>query len=58
MIIMDDNNVIAESENFIIWVDDRDEEEKQYHVELGGLTLHFYADEFDELVTLFREVQA
>lgn len=54
---MEESNVIAETENFIIWLDDRDEEEQQYHVELGGVTLHFYSDEFEELLTLFKSVK-
>ncbi len=52
---MNENDVIAESENFIVWCG-AEEGEMVYHIELGGLTLHLDAEEWDELVTLFKSV--
>lgn len=52
---LDNQETMAESENFIIW---RSEEEDGflYHVELGAVTLHLTPEEWDELVVLFKEV--
>lgn len=56
---MDDNaldlDVLAESENFAVW---RSEEEAGYvfHLELGGITLHFASEEWLEVVALIKDV--
>jgi hypothetical protein len=52
---MSEEEMISETENFVIW---RSEEEDDtiYHVELGGITLHVSADEWEELVLLFKSV--
>jgi len=49
-------NIISETENFIIWRNDDDEDGVTYHVELGGVTLHLSAEEWDELVVLFKSL--
>jgi hypothetical protein len=55
-----DNNyetdVIAETENFAIWRSVEDDEGFIYHLELGGITLHIKADEWQEVVTLFKAI--
>jgi hypothetical protein len=55
---MSDNNnhefepdVLAETENFAIWRS-QEEDDTLYHVELGGVTLHLTAEEWEEFVTL------
>ncbi|MCA9985262.1 MAG: hypothetical protein KDE59_13235 [Anaerolineales bacterium] len=48
--------VLSETENFIAWRHE-DEDGVTYHLELGGLTLHISADEWDELVTLFKAIK-
>lgn len=47
---------IAETENFAVW---RSEEEDGfvYHVELGGVTLHVQAEDWEEVVTLFKSIR-
>lgn len=47
--------MISETENFAIW---RSEEKDGYvyHLELGGITIHINAEEWDEVVTLFKSV--
>lgn len=58
---MENNNtefepeVVSETENFAIW---RSEENEGYiyHLELGGITIHINAEEWDEVVTLFKSI--
>ncbi len=51
----DNLDIISESEHFAIW---RSEEEdgSLYHIELGGITLHLMADEWEEFLTLINDV--
>ena len=45
-------NTIAETENYLAWISEEPDGEKVYHLELGALTLHFFQEEWEELVTL------
>lgn len=47
--------VIAESDNFFIWRN-REEGEYLYHIELGGLTLHLFSEEWEEFLMLVKSV--
>jgi hypothetical protein len=49
-------DTLAQTENFVVWASD-DEGETVYHVELDVLTLHFYAEDWDELVTLIKDAE-
>jgi len=53
-------DVLAETENFgfAVWRNFEDEDGYVYHIELGGLTLHFSAEEWEELVVLIRNASA
>jgi hypothetical protein len=44
-------DVLAETENFAVWRS-QEEDDTLYHVELGGVTLHLTAEEWEEFVTL------
>ncbi|MFO7536993.1 MAG: hypothetical protein R6X32_02905 [Chloroflexota bacterium] len=46
-------DVLAETENFAIWRS-QEEDDTLYHVELGGVTLHLTAEEWEEFVTLIE----
>ncbi|MCO5183506.1 MAG: hypothetical protein M9928_12875 [Anaerolineae bacterium] len=46
-------NVIAETENFVVWYSEEDED-VVYHIELGGITLHVSSEEWDEFVVLVK----
>jgi hypothetical protein len=48
-----DADIISETENFAVW---RSQEGDGfvYHVEMGGLTLHLAADEWDEFIVLIK----
>ena len=48
-------DTIAETENYIAWRSDEPDGEVVYHLELGALTLHFFREEWDELVTLVKD---
>lgn len=50
---MNDDNTLAETENFIVWTTE-DDGEFAYHVELGGVSLHMTSEEWDEFVTLIK----
>jgi hypothetical protein len=47
-------DVLAETELFAVWRNIEEEGAYLYHVELGGLTLHLSAEEWEELVLLVR----
>ncbi len=43
---------LAETENYIVWTSDEPDGEKVYHMELGRMTLHFFKEEWDEVLAL------
>lgn len=51
---MSDVNVdtLAETENYAIWLSTESDGEAVYHVELGPVTLHFFQEEWEEIVVL------
>jgi hypothetical protein len=53
-----DPDVLAETELFAVWRNIEEDGAYIYHVELGGLTLHLSAEEWDELVLLVRDASA
>jgi hypothetical protein len=50
--------VLAETEMFAVWRNLEDEDAYVYHVELGGVTMHLSAEEWEELVMLIRSASA
>lgn len=51
---MADVNVdtLAESENYAAWLSTESDGEVVYHLELGPVTLHFFQEEWEEVVAL------
>lgn len=47
---------LAETENYVAWVSHEPDGEDVYHVELGTVTLHFFKEEFDEVLQLIAGV--
>lgn len=47
---------LAETENYVAWISHEPDGEDVYHLELGAVTLHFYKEEFDEVLELIAEV--
>lgn len=41
-------DMLAESDNFAVWLSKEPDGETVYHVELGSLTLHFFEEEWQE----------
>ncbi|MBN8638260.1 MAG: hypothetical protein J0M07_23310 [Anaerolineae bacterium] len=52
----DDVNVetLAETESYAAWLSRENDGEIVYHVELGAVTLHFYREEWEEVVALIE----
>jgi hypothetical protein len=50
-------NVLAETDNFVIYTAEELEGETTYHVELDKVTLHFFKEEFEEFVRLVKAVK-
>lgn len=49
--------VIAETEHYQVWVSEEPDGELVYHVELGLVTIHLFAEEFEEFVQLIKRVK-
>jgi hypothetical protein len=47
-------NVIAETQNFLIWTAEEPDGETTFNIELGTVTLHFFQEEWDEFLQLVR----
>jgi hypothetical protein len=47
-----DTEIIAETESFLAWRADEPDEESTYHLELNNLTVHFFAEEWEEFLQL------
>lgn len=48
--------VIAETESYSVWLSQEPDEEVTYHVEVGGVTLHFFEEEWKEFQELIAKV--
>ena len=46
--------VIAETQNYLVYTAEEPDGEMTYNVELGLVTLHFFKEEWDELLRLIR----
>lgn len=47
---------LAETENYVAWISE-DDGELTFHIELNNVTLHFFREEWDELVQLIEEAK-
>ncbi len=47
---------IAESDNYMVWKSEEPDGEDIYHIELNNVTLHFFIEEWQELLGLMQEV--
>ena len=45
---------LAETDNYIAWSASEPDGETTYHLELGNVTLHFFNEEWQELMQLVR----
>jgi len=46
--------VLVETERFVIWVSNEPDNEKVYHVELDTVTVHFFAEDWEEFIALIQ----
>jgi len=51
-----ETEVIAETDNFLAWRADEPDGESTYHLELNNLTVHFFAEEWEEFLKLIELV--
>lgn len=47
---------LAETENYIAWISEDPDGEPTFHLELNTVTLHFFREEWSELMQLMAEV--
>jgi hypothetical protein len=45
---------VAETENYLVWKAEEPDGETTYHVELNNVTVHFFAEEWEEFLELAR----
>ena len=48
--------VIAETDHYLAWRADEPDGESTYHLELNNLTVHFFAEEWEEFLALADEL--
>jgi hypothetical protein len=53
---MPETDVIAETDNYIAWRAEEPDGEVTYHLELNNVTLHFFREEWEELLDLMRAI--
>jgi hypothetical protein len=49
-----ENDILAETENMIVWRSEEEQAGYMFHVELGGVSLHLLPEEWDEIVLLIK----
>jgi len=50
-------NVIAETENFLVWTAEEPDGETTYHLELNNVTIHFFLEEWKEFLDLVKALK-
>lgn len=55
---MDNEETLAETENYEAWISYEDDGEVTYHLDMGRATLHFFQEEWTEFLALMRDVIA
>jgi hypothetical protein len=48
-------DTLAETANYVAWISQEPDGEMVYHLELGAVTLHFFKEEWDEVVNLVQQ---
>jgi len=47
---------LAETDNYIAWQAEEPDGETTYHLQLNSVTVHFFAEEWVEFITLVKEL--
>ena len=50
-------DILAETENYSLWRGADTDGEMMYHLEMNMVTVHFFREELDELISLVRAAQ-
>jgi hypothetical protein len=50
-------DTLAETSSYVAWVSEEPDGETVFHLELGAVTLHFFREEWDELLKLIDEAR-
>lgn len=53
-----ETDILSETNNYIIWTAEEPDGELTYHLELNNVTLHFFQEEWNELLELMQAVEA
>ena len=48
--------ILAETERFSVWQAEDPDGETTYNIELGGVTVHLFREEWEEFLALVREL--
>jgi hypothetical protein len=51
-------NILAETQNYLVWTADEPDGETTFNIELGNVTLHFFQEEWEEFLRLIRSLPA
>jgi hypothetical protein len=49
-------STLAETDNYLVWKADEPDGETTYHIELNNVTLHFFEEEWKELIDLVQNL--
>jgi hypothetical protein len=52
-----DVETLAETENYMAWMSSEPDGELVYHLELGAVTLHFFTEEWREVLQLVENAR-
>jgi hypothetical protein len=47
---------VAETSNYIVWSAKESDGEETFHIELGLATIHFFKEEWEEFLELFKDL--
>jgi hypothetical protein len=47
---------VAETANYIVWSATEADGEETFHIELGLATIHFFKEEWEEFLELFKDL--
>jgi hypothetical protein len=50
--------ILAETQNYMVWIADEPDGETTYNIELGSVTVHFFKEEWDEFLRLIKSLPA
>ncbi len=52
-----ETETIAETDNFLAWKAEEPDGETTYHIELNNVTVHFFEEEWNELMQLIKNLK-